>query len=71
MGIEFTKSKYYHSRYEVIVYGRHSIIALQWIRDTFGDEDDMIYASDTDLNYTGYHSLVTEEQMLLIKLKFL
>jgi hypothetical protein len=71
MGIEIKKSKIYRSRYEVICYGKHSFVKT-WIRDTFGDADDMVWDSDDgDEHYTGYDALITEEQAMLVKLKFL
>lgn len=70
-GIGFYKSKIYRGRYECIAYGSRRDIILSYIRETFGDEDDMVYAQeDSDEHYTGYDALVTEEQMTQIILRW-
>lgn len=70
-GVGFYKSKIYHGRYECIAYGRKRIEVLFYIRETFGDEDDLVYAQEYgDEHYTGYDSLLTEEQMMQVILKF-
>lgn len=63
------KSKYYHGRYECAFYGRRGIEMKRWLRDIYGDDDDMIYASDDDAE-TGYDAMINDEQLTLMILKW-
>jgi hypothetical protein len=45
----------------------------QWIRDTFGEADDMVYANssmDGFSNISNFESLITDEQLSLLLLKW-
>lgn len=63
------KSQYYHGRYECGFYGRRGREMKQWLRDAFGEDDDMIYASDDD-PYHGYDAMVNDEQLTSLILRW-
>jgi hypothetical protein len=69
-GISFYKSKYYRGRFECVLWGRRSKEILEWIKATFGETDDMVYATEEHDAYNGYDALVTEEQMALTLLRW-
>jgi hypothetical protein len=60
-------------RYEVYTYGMRGVHIKQWIRDTFGEADDMVYANssmDGFSNISNFESLITDEQLSLLLLKW-
>lgn len=63
------KSRYYHGRYECVFYGRRGREIKQWLRDTYGEHDDMIYASDDDLE-TGFSAMINNEQLTILILRW-
>jgi hypothetical protein len=65
------KSRYYHGRYECGFYGRRGREMKQWLRDAFGEDDDMIYASVDDIgDGIGYDAMINDEQLTLMIIKW-
>lgn len=65
----FYKSSCYRNRYECVFWGRNGPTIKQWIRDTFGENDDLVYDSD-EYGETSYSALITPEQLTLLILKW-
>jgi hypothetical protein len=68
-GVQIKKSRYYHGRYECGFWGKHGREMKQWLRDTFGENDDMIYASNDDLE-NSYDAMINKEQLTILLLKW-
>lgn len=67
----FYKSIYYRNRYECIFWGRNGPTIKQWIRDTFGENDDLVYECISDeYGEPSYSALITPEQLTLVMLKW-
>ena len=67
-GVYYRVSKIYHGRYELRFYGAAGTAHRRWILETFGDDDDMVYAQGHGYeNY--YESLVSGVQLSLLALK--
>lgn len=66
-------SPVYHGRYECFFYGRKGKSIKNWIRETFGDNDDLVYANyGTDgINVMqGCEALITDQQLTLTLLRW-
>ncbi len=73
-GLIYWPSRYYHNRYECNFYGRRGIEIRTWIRENWGDTDDMVWASgedwfSQDRNYE-YTAMITPQQLTLLLLKW-
>ncbi len=66
---DIQKSRYYRGRYECRFYGRRGKEMKQWLRDTFGEHDDMIYASDLDIE-DGYDAMINDQQLTVLLLRW-
>ena len=63
----------FRGRHTVYVYGMRGIKIKNWIRETFGESDDMVYANssiDGFNNSSNFDSLVTDEQLSILLLKW-
>ena len=71
-GLLVFKSRYYRGRYECVFFGRQGPAIKEWIRQQFGDSDDLVYASeeDTDVWHQSYSSLITEAQLNWVLLRW-
>lgn len=72
-GMIIEKSRVYHGRYECIFHSRKGQEIKQWIRSTFGDDDDLVYtSSDIDGSSVGENcgALITESQLTLALLRW-
>jgi hypothetical protein len=71
-GLSIYKSKFYHGRYECVFWGRDGPKIKQWLRDTFGEHDDMIYVSEDDEFETdgNYGALINDQQLALTILRW-
>lgn len=69
LGARYYKSRIYRNRIECVFWGHRGREIKQWLRDTFGETDDMVYASDDNEPY-GYEALITNEQLTMILLKW-
>ena len=71
-GCGIIKSKIYHGRYECYFYGTRGVSIKKWVRETFGENDDLVYTSD-DIDGSnvgeGCGSLITKEQLTLLLLR--
>lgn len=73
LGATITPCDTFRGRHKVFTYGRHGIRIKQWLRETFGESDDMVYANssmDGFNNSSNFDSLITDEQLLLLILKW-
>jgi hypothetical protein len=73
-GVYSRPSAHYRNRFELRFYGRAGATVKNWIRETYGAEDDMVYASNLGhgadtMDY--YESMVSYEQLVFLVLKFL
>ena len=72
-GFIVVRSPVYHGRYECFFFGRKGISIKNWVRETFGDNDDLVYANyETDgINVMqGCEALITDQQLTLILLRW-
>jgi hypothetical protein len=71
-GIAVYRARYYHGRYECCFWGRRGAEIKEWLRVSFGNSDDMIYASEYygDEGRTGYDAMVNEGQLCLLMLRW-
>jgi hypothetical protein len=63
----------FRGRHTVYVYGMRGIKIKNWIRETFGESDDMVYANssiDGFENSSNFDSLITDEQLSILLLKW-
>lgn len=66
-------SEIFHGRHKVYVYGMRGITIKKWIREIFGESDDMVYANssiDGFKNSSNFDSLITDEQLSILLLKW-
>lgn len=71
-GMKAVKSPIYHGRYECVFYGRKGVLIKDWIRNKFGEKDDMIYAnSDIDSSLIeDCGALLTNKQLCFTILRW-
>lgn len=74
-GVIYWPSRYYRNRYECQFYGRRGIDIRNWIRDCWGDIDDMVWS--TGENWAGsiqpdytYTAMITPQQLTHLLLKW-
>jgi len=67
--VSIRKSQYYRGRYECRFYGQKGREIKQWLRDTYGEHDDLIYDSDNDID-NGYNATINEQQLTLLILRW-
>jgi hypothetical protein len=73
LGATITPCDTFRGRHTVDTYGRQGVKIKQWLRETFGESDDMVYANssmDGFNNSSNFDSLITDEQLLLLMLKW-
>lgn len=70
-GVKITPSPVFRGRYELLLYGRRGQEILKYIRSEFAD-DDLTYATDEldGYGFRQFDSLVTEEQLMILTLRF-
>jgi hypothetical protein len=66
---DFHPSSYYHGRWECVFYGRRGSEILRWIRNTFGDDDDMVYCIN-GVGKEDCRALITDEQLTMTLLRW-
>lgn len=72
-GANFVKSTQFRGRWMVYTYGLRGHGIKTWIRSTFGEHDDMVYASsslDGFSNHSNFCSLISDEQLSELLLKW-
>ena len=69
-GMIVRKSRYYRGRYSCFFYGPTGMKIKNWVREQFGD-DDMIYANETTSGEEDCMGLITEQQLMIVKLRWL
>lgn len=72
-GAIINPAKRFKGRNEVYAYGSRGNEIRSWIRDTFGNHDDMVYANssmDGFNNSNNFCSLITDEQLSQLLLKW-
>lgn len=72
-GFIAAKSPVYHGRYECFFYGRKGLSMKRWIRETFGDNDDLVYTNceiDGSNVTQNCGALITDQQLTLTLLKW-
>jgi hypothetical protein len=71
IGLIIEKSRYYHGRYECVFYGARGRDIKQWLRDTFGANDDMIYAADDSADgINACSAMINDQQLMLLLLRW-
>jgi hypothetical protein len=68
-GLIVSPSSFYRGRYNCFFFGRDGLNIKNWLRSQFGDEDDLIYADETTAG-EPCESMITEEHLVIIKLKW-
>lgn len=66
----FVTSKYHRGRYECYLYGKAGLEITKWIREMFGEDDDLVYSIDSSYSEHEYTSLITREQLNLLSLRW-
>jgi len=70
-GLSIRKSTIYHDRYECYFYGKKGKEIKLWLRNCFGEQDDMIYSYEEPyMNPMCYKSLINDMQLTALLLKF-
>lgn len=71
-GFIVVESPVYHGRYECIFYGSKGISIKNWIRKTFGDNDDLVYTNyETDgIMNARCEALINDQQLTLTLLRW-
>lgn len=73
LGMLAVPSKVYHGRNECFFYGRKGVEIKSWIRNTFGDIDDLVYANG-DIDGSNVHAdcgaLITDQQLTMTLLRW-
>jgi hypothetical protein len=67
--VSIRKSQYYRGRYECRFYGQRGSEIKQWLRDTYGEHDDLIYDNDNDID-NGYQATITDQQLTMLMLRW-
>jgi hypothetical protein len=70
-GLIIYKSTTYHNRYECCFLGPRGGEIRQWLRDTFGQTDDMMYASGRVDYMYYYDSVINDHQLVLTLLRWI
>lgn len=68
-GLIIYKSTTYHNRYECCFFAPRGKEIRQWLRDTFGQTDDMIYASGF-VNGYFYDAVINDRQLVSTLMKW-
>lgn len=68
-GLNVYPSRNYHNRWECYFWGSRGKLIKYWIRTSFGETDDLVWASNDQIG-VAYESLITSEQLTLTLLRW-
>lgn len=69
-GAWLVPSDIWRNRWECYFWGKQGRMIRYWIRDTFGDTDDFVWARGNNQNNQEYSALITAEQLTLTLLRW-
>jgi len=69
-GFSYWPAQYYHNRYECEFWGRHGLLIRKWIRDNWGDIDDLVWSSGESFEGWEYTAMITPEQLTYVLLRW-